>query len=51
MVIHQIKVLQSLASSLAEGRGVSGTPFPISLQSHLNCMSLKVHHFAVVFVK
>ena len=30
MVIHQIKVLQSLASSLAEGgRGVSGTPFPI----------------------
>ncbi|MCU4412512.1 glutathione S-transferase N-terminal domain-containing protein [Acinetobacter sp. WU_MDCI_Axc73] len=29
MVIHQIKVLQSLASSLAEGgRGVSGTAFP-----------------------
>ncbi|WP_130802577.1 glutathione S-transferase N-terminal domain-containing protein [Acinetobacter ihumii] len=30
MVIHQIKVLQSVASSIAEaGRGVSGTAFPI----------------------
>lgn len=29
MVIHQIKILQSVATSIVEGgRGVTGTPFP-----------------------
>lgn len=28
MVNHQIKVLQALASAIAEGRGVTGTAFP-----------------------
>ncbi len=56
MVNHQIKVLQALASAIAEGgRGVTGTVqvqhFLNSLLELLSFMNLRVHHFVAAFVK
>ena len=52
MVNHQTKVIQALVSSFTEGgRGVSGTPHPHQPENHSSFMSLKLHHFAVVYGK
>ena len=52
MVNHQIKVLQALASAIAEGgRGLQVQHFLNSLLELLSFMNLRVHHFVAAFVK
>lgn len=52
MLIHQVKVLQSVAASIIEGgRGVTGTAFPKQPENRLNSMSLKDRPFLDVFEK
>ena len=47
MLIHQVKVLQSVAASIIEGgRGVTGTAFPKQPENRLNSMSLKDRPFS-----